>query len=84
MALREALLARNRAVIVENIAIFRTIVERSANIDCNIINQLDDCLRNISFAQDRINTLERIMPAQQPPGDEEDDSPPDVQSKKKK
>ena len=88
MALRDALVARNRAVIVENIAVFRTIIERSSNIDnpSNIINQLDDCLQKISLAQDKINTLERMMPLQRSPGDEqeqeEQESPP-TKSKKK-
>ncbi|MAD25609.1 MAG: hypothetical protein CMO44_15725 [Verrucomicrobiales bacterium] len=88
MALRDALVARNRAVIVENIAVFRTIIERSSNIDnpSNIIDQLDDCLQKISLAQDKINTLERMMPLQRSPGDEqeqeEQESPP-TKSKKK-
>lgn len=88
MALRDALVARNRAVIVENIAVFRTIIERSSNIDNpnNIIDQLDDCLQKISLAQDKINTLERMMPLQRSPGDEqeqeEQESPP-TKSKKK-
>ena len=88
MALRDALVARNRAVIVENIAVFRKIIERSSNIDnpSNIINQLDDCLQKISLAQDKINTLERMMPLQRSPGDEqeqeEQESPP-TKSKKK-
>lgn len=88
MALRDALVARNRAVIVENIAVFRTIIERSSNIDnpSNIIDQLDDCLQKISLAQDKINTLERMMPLQRSPPDEqeqeEQESPP-TKSKKK-
>ena len=88
MALRDALVARNRAEIVENIAVFRTIIERSSNIDnpSNIIDQLDDCLQKISLAQDKINTLERMMPLQRSPGDEqeqeEQESPP-TKSKKK-
>lgn len=89
MALRDALIARNRAVIVENIALFRLIIERSSNIDnaSNIVNQLDDCLQNISLAQDKINTLDRMMPLQPSQGDQEEqqeekDSPP-TKSKKK-
>ena len=87
MDLRSALLARNRAVIIENMAVFRTIMERSSNIEPNaIIDKLDDCLRKISLAQDKLNTLERMMPVQRS-GDEEEeeqeqDSPP-PRSKKK-
>ena len=60
MALREALMIRYRAIIMENVAIFGSIIERSSNIDGNIIDRLDSCLGKISEAQDKMNTLDKV------------------------
>tara|TARA_B100001113_G_scaffold351494_1_gene350654 strand:- start:1435 stop:1698 length:264 start_codon:yes stop_codon:yes gene_type:complete len=82
MALREALMIRYRAIIMENVAIFGSIIERSSNIDGNIIDRLDSCLGKISEAQDKMNTLDKVMPMKVP--SEEQESPPAPPEKNEK
>jgi len=82
MALREALMIRYRAKIMENVAIFSTLMERSTIVDGNIIDRLDTCIHEISAAQDKMNTLDRVMPMKPPQVEEE--SPTDKGEKGEK